>query len=227
MFACPPILYSHPGFVVIRKPSGLLSVPGIGPSKQVCAVSLVRDEIAHATGPMMVHRLDMETSGLMVIALTREHQAALSRAFEQRLVQKAYVALLDCSQREPLHDEGLIDLPMRLDVENRPYQIVDFVLGKAATTRYRVLSREVDRARVRFEPLTGRTHQLRVHAATPARLLDALGTPRAGGLGCAILGDGLYGNKASAPRLMLHASELSFRDPLSGVQVACVDVPDF
>ncbi len=209
------ILLERPGFIVASKPSGMLSVPGIGPAKQVCAISLVRDAFPRSTGPMMVHRLDMETSGLLVVATTPEHQVALSSLFEHRLVHKAYTALLDCTHREPLHDEGTITLPMRLDVDNRPYQIIDHAQGRPACTRYRVLSRETDRARVRFEPQTGRTHQLRLHAAAPA------------GLGCPIQGDMLYGEAASAPRLMLHAHELSFRDPLSGETITCLDPPPF
>lgn len=213
------IVQQHEGFIIVDKPSGMLSVPGIGAQKQVCAVQQAREMFPQACGPMMVHRLDMETSGLMVIALNAEHQAALSKLFELRRVSKAYIALLDCSQGEPREDEGVIDLPMRLDVDRRPYQIVDFVQGKPAITKFRVLSREIDRARVRFEPLTGRTHQLRVHAAAPRSMHTPYGSIVPGGLACAIVGDALYGTRRGNERLMLHAGELQFRDPISGVVV--------
>jgi tRNA pseudouridine32 synthase/23S rRNA pseudouridine746 synthase len=185
------------GYVVVEKPAGVLSVPGIGPEKQDCVIARVRTMAPDASGPMMVHRLDMDTSGLLIVATTPPAQAFLSREFEERRVEKRYTALCDGVVRD---DAGIIDLPLRMDVENRPYQIVDAASGKSAVTRYRVLSREVDRTRVLFEPITGRTHQLRVHAAK--------------GLGCPILGDVLYGDEDSAPRLMLHAGWLRFREPV-------------
>jgi tRNA pseudouridine32 synthase/23S rRNA pseudouridine746 synthase len=224
------VVEAHQGFVVINKPSGMLSVPGIGPRKQVCVISHVKAMFPHATGPMMVHRLDMETSGLLVVALTPAHQVALSSLFEQRLVTKAYTALLDCSQTQPRVDAGIIDLPLRLDVDRRPYQIVDFAFGKPAQTRFRILSCEVDRARVRFEPITGRTHQLRVHAAAPLTLTNAQGSQVPGGLACPIVGDVLYGidgTRKPRQRLMLHASELSFRDPISGTFIDLTERPEF
>lgn len=198
-------------WVVVEKPSGLLSVPGKGEEKQDCAVSRLRTMLPRAQGPMIVHRLDMDTSGLMVVALTADAQRALSAQFEGRVVEKKYTALVEGDVAD---DEGAIDLPLRLDVERRPYQIVDFVHGKPSRTRYRVLAREVDRTRVEMEPLTGRTHQLRVHAATPRAVTTPDGAAARGGLGCPILGDILYGaGLAGAPRLMLHASRLGFRDP--------------
>jgi tRNA pseudouridine32 synthase/23S rRNA pseudouridine746 synthase len=221
------VVYEHAGFVVVHKPSGMLSVPGIGPAKQVCVISHVKEMYPWARGSMMVHRLDMETSGLLVVALTAEHQVALSMQFEKRRVRKAYVALLDCSKGEPVHDEGIIDVPMRLDVENRPYQIVDFVQGKDALTKYRVLSREVDRVRVRFEPVTGRTHQLRVHAAAPRWMVKHDGTRVAGGLACPIIGDCLYGTRVGRERLLLHAGEIEFRDPISGARVELYEGAEF
>ncbi|MDX2148315.1 MAG: RluA family pseudouridine synthase [Planctomycetota bacterium] len=205
-----PIIHATPRYVVVNKPAGLLSVPGIGPEKQDCVVSRVLAMFPSATGPMMVHRLDMETSGVMVVALDADAQRELSMQFESRVVMKTYVALLEGS---PARDEGEIALPMRLDVERRPYQIVDFEQGKPAVTRYRVLSREVDRARVEFEPITGRTHQIRVHAASEI----SRGLP-GGGLGSPIVGDGLYGINACGPGgptsgLLLHARTLSFLEP--------------
>lgn len=203
-------------FVVVNKPQGMLSVPGIGPLKQDCVISRVRAAFPAATGPMMVHRLDMETSGLLVVALTPAVQRELSMQFERREVEKTYIALLE---GEVTHDSGEIRLPMRLDVERRPYQIVDFEQGKEAITFYRALSREIDRTRVEFRPITGRTHQLRVHAASAIKK----GEP-GGGLGCPIVGDALYGLNALGPGappigLMLHAATLSFPDPDTRVRL--------
>lgn len=181
----------------------MLSVPGKGEGKRDCVAARVALMFPLATGPLIVHRLDMETSGLMVLGLDADAQRELSRQFEARLVEKEYAALLD-GIVEP--DSGRIDLPLRADIDRRPVQIVDHAQGRPAVTGWRVLARETDRTRVEFRPLTGRTHQLRVHAATPAN---------AGGLGHAIIGDALYGGPP-ADRLMLHASRLAFLDPASG-----------
>lgn len=197
------LVHLHERFVVVDKPSGVLSVPGIGPEKADCVVSRVHGALyagdtskpALASNHLIVHRLDMDTSGLMVVALDADAQRELSQQFHDRIPEKSYVALVDGIVEA---DEGFIDLPMRLDVDNRPYQIVDHVQGRPAQTHFRVLSREIDRTRIEFRPVTGRTHQLRVHAAH--------------GLGHPILGDVLYG-KVPAPRLMLHARTLSFLLP--------------
>lgn len=202
-------------WVVVVKPAGLLSVPGKGEAKQDCVVSRVRALFPSADGPLIVHRLDMDTSGLMVLGLTREAQNALSRQFEERRVEKRYVALLDGTVSHA--DRGIVDAPLRLDVRNRPYQVHDWLHGREALTRWRVLSLEVDRTRVEFEPLTGRTHQLRVHAALPRPI----------GIGHAILGDVLYGRGASADRLMLHAGALCFSDPATGLPVRFESAPEF
>lgn len=199
-------------FVVVEKPTRMLSVPGIGPEKADCVILRVREMFPRARGPMMVHRLDYETSGLLVVALDEDAQRDLSRQFETRDVEKAYVALVE---GDVARVEGEISLPMRLDVDRRPYQIVDFVHGKPAVTRFRVMTHETDRTRVWFEPLTGRTHQLRVHAATP---VDAFG-PGRGGLGCPIVGDALYGARGDAERLTLHATWIAFREPGSARRV--------
>ncbi len=196
----PAVLFQSARMVVIDKPSGMLSVPGKGPDKQDCAIARVRKLFPHARGPMVVHRLDTDTSGLLAVALDERTQRDLSIQFEERRVEKAYVALVD-SMLDHAPDEGEISLPLRADIENRPYQIVDHALGKPAQTRYRVLARELDRARVRLEPVTGRTHQLRVHCAHRA------------GLNAPILGDVLYGSAATFPRLALHAEFLSLFDP--------------
>jgi len=185
----------------VDKPAGMLSVPGKGPGKQDCAAARVRRIVPGATGPLVVHRLDMETSGLMVFGLDADAQRSLSAQFEARTVEKCYVALVE---GEIAAQCGVIDLPLRPDLARRPFQVPDWWGGRPAVTRWRVLAREGDRTRVRFEPLTGRTHQIRVHAATQRER---------GGLGHPIIGDMLYGDGTPAPRLMLHAARLSFQDP--------------
>jgi len=200
-------------YVVVEKPSGMLSVPGKGPEKADCVASRVRARFLEATGPLIVHRLDMDTSGLMVLGLTAEAQRKLSAQFEARTVTKHYVALLDGIVDV---DSGSVALPMRPDVRNRPWQMIDYIHGRAALTHFMVMARETDRTRVRFSPVTGRAHQLRVHAATMRQQ---------GGIGHAIIGDVLYHPdsltiyEAKAPRLMLHASELTFNDPVTGAVV--------
>lgn len=191
-----PIVRTDPlgRWVVICKPHGILSVPGKGPDKQDCAASRVQAAFPAARGPLIVHRLDMDTSGLMVLGLDADAQRALSAQFESRTVGKAYIALVS---GQPHSECGLVDVPMRLDVDRRPYQIVDYEHGRTATTRWRLLTCEVDRSRLRLEPETGRTHQLRVHCAH---------------IGHPIIGDVLYDGEP-ADRLMLHAAELSFDDP--------------
>lgn len=203
----------------------MLSVPGKGPAKADCVASRIAARYPNARGPLVVHRLDMETSGLMVLALDAEAQRDLSRQFEERTVEKQYVALLGatgepssarpcCATSDPLRtaDHGDISLPLRADLDHRPFQIVDPDRGRAATTRWRLLAREIDRYRILFEPLTGRTHQLRVHAAA--------------GLRRPILGDTLYGGPP-ADRLMLHASRLSFLDPTTRARVEFESPPPF
>ena len=201
--------------MVVDKPPGMLSVPGKGPEKADCVAARVRAMFPEASGPLIVHRLDMETSGLMVLGLTPEAQRDLSAQFEAREVEKAYTALLD---GDVARDDGLIELPLRLDVNNRPYQVVDFHRGREAITRYRVVAREPDRTRVEFYPQTGRTHQLRVHAATPRD---------GGGLGRPIVGDVLYGQGKPGDQLLLHASRLSFRAPGGGARLEFASPPPF
>jgi tRNA pseudouridine32 synthase/23S rRNA pseudouridine746 synthase len=184
--------------VVVDKPPGMLAVPGRGPEKRDCAASRVRARFPSATGPLVVHRLDMETSGLIVFGLDPDAQRNLSIQFEKRVVEKSYTALVEGVVEA---ESGVINLPIRADIDRRPIQIVDEHLGKPARTAWRVVGREIDRTRLRLEPRTGRTHQLRVHMAS--------------GLGRPIIGDSLYGG-ARAPRLMLHASWLSLVDPATG-----------
>lgn len=216
-------------FVVIEKPSGLLSVPGIGPEKQDCVISRVKAMFPAATGPMMVHRLDMDTSGLLVVGLDPDAQKHLSWQFEKRTVAKRYTAVVAPTFAAP--ESGTISLPLRLDVDRRPYQIVDFVHGRPATTHYQRLDRCAAGWRIAFVPITGRTHQLRVHAATPP---EAFATDphrsadqSSGGLGAAILGDPLYGTRQFGQRLMLHAGELAFDDPTTGERVTTTSPSPF
>jgi tRNA pseudouridine32 synthase/23S rRNA pseudouridine746 synthase len=207
----PSVILQRDRFVVVDKPAGMLSVPGKGPEKADCAAARVRKMCPGATGPIVVHRLDMDTSGAIVFALDAETQRALSKQFEARTVAKRYEALL---AGEIDHETGKIDLPIRADIDNRPMQIHDPVHGRPSVTSYRVLARGNGTTRVEFTPLTGRSHQLRVHAAHVL------------GLGAPILGDVLYGHEASAPRLMLHATDLSFDDPETGERVtAHTDAP--
>ena len=213
------ILHATDRYAVIVKPSGLLSVPG----KTIadCVAARVQAHFPNATGPLTVHRLDMETSGLIVFGLDPAAQRDLSMQFERRSVEKKYIAVLAGVLDR---DEGEITLPIRADLSRRPLQIVDFVQGSASTTRYRVISRDAAQrtTRIEFTPITGRSHQLRLHSAA-AREID--GKP--GGLGMPILGDPLYGDPSSAPRLLLHASYLAFDEPGTGKRVEFVSEAPF
>ncbi|MET0334089.1 MAG: RluA family pseudouridine synthase [Rhizobacter sp.] len=193
-----PLLHTDDALVVVDKPAGLPSVPGRAPGLLDCMASRVQAEVPDA---LVVHRLDMATSGLLVFARNKAVQRALGDAFAQREVGKGYVAVV---AGELAHDSGEIDLPLIADWPNRPLQKVDHATGKPSITHYRVLSREAGRTRVALTPLTGRSHQLRVH-------LHALGHP--------ILGDALYAPAevvAMSPRLLLHASSLAFTHPVTG-----------
>ena len=196
-------------FLVVNKPSGLLSVPGRGPDKADCLSARVQADFPDA---LVVHRLDMETSGLMVFARSLDAQRALNRAFEQRLVEKYYVAIVTGIVE---NDHGTINLPLICDWPNRPRQMVDHVIGKPSTTHCTVLARDerLAQTRVGLTPVTGRSHQLRVHMAS---------------LKHAIVGDSLYSVNPppAGQRLLLHAAKLSFPHPVTGEPVHCVsDVP--
>jgi tRNA pseudouridine32 synthase/23S rRNA pseudouridine746 synthase len=209
------IVHRGDAFVVVDKPSGVHSVPGRGPDKQDSISTRVRAAFPEADGPISVHRLDLDTSGLMVLALTRDAHRALSRQFMNRKPGKSYAAILD-GVVEP--ERGAIDLPLIVDWPNRPRQMVCYERGRAARTLYTVTGRDGDRTRVEFRPITGRSHQLRVHAATPRD---------AGGLGAPIAGDSLYGDADSAPRLLLHAERLAFWDPTTHEWVKFESPPPF
>jgi len=220
----PRVLHADDWFVVIDKPSGLLSVPGIGPEKADCLVSRAAEAF---DGARIVHRLDRDTSGVIVLALDAESHRRLSIQFQDRLVDKTYVAMVAEHLAE---DAGTVDLPMRKDLDDPPRQIIDHEHGRPATTHWRVLERTSierpircaefaledrsvddaafdgprDVARLELRPHTGRSHQLRLH------LLE---------LGHPILGDDLYAPMdvlALSDRLLLHARMLSFNHPTSG-----------
>jgi tRNA pseudouridine32 synthase / 23S rRNA pseudouridine746 synthase len=199
------LLHEEPDFVVVEKPGGLLSVPGRGPLNQDCVVGRVRTMFPACIEQPAVHRLDMFTSGLMVLALTREAHRYLSRQFEKRLVKKRYIALLDGMIDG---ESGEITLSFRLDPENRPYQIYDPMHGKTGTTFWKKLGQQFGKTKIEFTPFTGRTHQLRLHAA------------HALGLGCPIVGDRLYGHGKEGERMMLHASFLSFLHPATDKRIS-------
>lgn len=185
------ILYRDKHLLVLNKQSGLLSVPGKHEDHKDCVEARAVEAFPTA---MTVHRLDMETSGVLVMALDRETHRHIGKQFERRKTSKTYIARLHGTLEK---DEGSIDLPLICDWPNRPKQMVDHIAGKEALTHYKVLERERTATRVEFTPITGRSHQLRVHAL-------ALGHP--------ILGDNLYGSDeviAAAPRLQLHALRLT------------------
>jgi tRNA pseudouridine32 synthase/23S rRNA pseudouridine746 synthase len=188
-------IYEDPYLVIVNKPAEFLSVPGKTITDSV--QQRMRSRYPNATGPLTVHRLDMATSGLMVIALSKEVHGHLQEQFMKRTVKKRYVALLDGIVKQ---SQEYIDLPLRVDIDNRPYQLVCYEHGKTARTRYEVLAVHNNQTRVNFYPITGRTHQLRMHAAHP----NGLDTP--------IVGDDLYGVKKD--RLYLHAAQLTFKHPV-------------
>lgn len=184
--------------LVVDKPAGLLSVPGRHPANKDCLISRLQHQFPEAR---IVHRLDMATSGLMVIALNKDSHRLLSRLFEQRQVEKHYLARVAGRLEQ---DEGLIDLPLACDWPNRPRQHINFDWGKPAQTLYRCLSRDEDSSLLELAPITGRSHQLRVHCAS---------------IGHPILGCEFYAPppaRQAAPRLLLHACELSFIHPQTG-----------
>ncbi|NBR27748.1 MAG: RNA pseudouridine synthase [Betaproteobacteria bacterium] len=212
---CPPanhgldILHLSEQLIVVNKPSGLLSVPGRGAGKEDCLSRRVQAEYPDA---LIVHRLDMGTSGIVVMARGADAQRALSVMFQERRVSKRYQALVDGCWSAVA--EGEIDLPISGDWPRRPKQKVDHAAGRPSLTRYRVLDVDTVRAvsHIELDPVTGRSHQLRVH-------LEAMGHP--------IIGDDFYGTPASrakAERLMLHACRIELFEPGTGVPL-CVDSP--
>lgn len=203
------VIYEDQWLIVVDKPAGMLTVPG----KDADAKSLleiVDEMLPEGENALEVHRLDQATSGLVIIAKTKDAQSALRQQFEQRKVHKTYLAMLDGS---PANDEGTIALPLRPDLDDRPRQVVDFENGKEAITRYRMLEHHGHHTLVEFTPLTGRTHQLRVHASHPQ------------GLARPITGDMLYGTAST--RLHLHAQSLRFTHPITGKDISLVSSKHF
>lgn len=194
------IVYEDDSMVVINKPAEFLSVPGKNITDSI--FSRMVQQYPNARGPLIVHRLDMSTSGLMVIALTKQAHQRLQQQFIQRTVKKRYIALLD---GELEADEGVIDLPLRVDLDDRPRQLVCHDYGKPAQTHWQVITRQLAQTKVYFFPITGRTHQLRVHSA------------HVKGLNMPIKGDDLYGRGSS--RLHLHAESLEIAHPMTKKQM--------
>ena len=189
-------VYEDDYMLVINKPAGLLSVPGKSVTDSVA--TRLKRQFPDATGPLIVHRLDMPTSGIMLIAKSLEIHKSLQQQFMKRTIKKRYEAILEGKLSQ---EKGTIDLPLRVDLDNRPYQLVCYEHGKSARTHFEVIGIKENQTRVYFYPVTGRTHQLRMHAAHK----DGLNLP--------IIGDSLYGTKAD--RLHLHAGYIQFTHPIS------------
>lgn len=197
-------LYDDAYLSVVHKPAEFLSVPG--KAIQDSVYWRYKEKFPEATGPLIVHRLDMSTSGILLLAKSTEIYLQLQAQFMKRTVQKRYVALLNGRIE---HDRGEINLPLRVDLDNRPNQLVCYQYGKPAKTQWEVVERREHTTLVHFYPITGRTHQLRVHAAHPE------------GLNAPIVGDDLYGTKAD--RLYLHAERLRFWHPVLAKEMEVVD----
>ena len=213
-FYTPPggdlkILYQDDDLVVFSKPAGLLSVPGKDPAHGDCMEARARRQFPEA---LIVHRLDMDTSGVFLMARNKQAQANLGKQFERRKVEKTYIARI---WGMPQQDNGHIDQPLRCDWPNRPRQMVCYEHGKPATTLWQVLEKGGNRALVSLKPETGRSHQLRVHMAE---------------MGHPIIGDPFYAHDdafQAGPRLMLHAVELSFYRPADGELITIQDPVPF
>jgi tRNA pseudouridine32 synthase/23S rRNA pseudouridine746 synthase len=208
------VVYADDAMLVLDKPAGLLSVPGRGADKQDCLSARVQHLYPDA---LVVHRLDMATSGLMLMARGAVAQSAMNYAFAGRTINKRYVAIIDGLLTQPQQTWGVINLPIMVDWPNRPRRVIDHLLGKPSVTRWRVLSHNHGDAttRVELEPVTGRSHQLRVHLLA---------------LGHAILGDALYGTQriqAMANRLLLHASAIELNHPVTAQAMRFVSAESF
>lgn len=202
------IIYQDEDVLVVNKPEEMLSVPGINITDSV--YSRVKNLFPNADGPLIVHRLDMSTSGILILALNKKAHKFLQAQFIKRTIEKRYEALLDGIV---ITEEGFIDLPLRGDLEDRPRQMVCYEYGKSARTKYKVVGIEDGKTRIHFWPITGRTHQLRMHASHPL------------GLNCAIVGDDLYGQKNI--RLHLHAAYIKFEHPTTKQIITFSCKPNF
>lgn len=200
------IIHDDPLFVVVEKAGGLLAVPGRGPENQDCVTARVQAMFSEIIDHPAVHRLDMHTSGVMLLAKTKQAHRALSIQFEKRLVKKTYIALLEGIVNQ---ESGTISLPFRLDIDNRPHQIYDPIHGKMGTTTWKKIGVENGYTRLEMTPVTGRTHQLRLH------------TSHDKGLGVPIIGDTLYGNGNEGDMMCLHAHYLEFFHPETEEIVRC------
>ena len=206
-----PILYEDDDLLIVNKPAELLTVPGRGADKQDCLINRIKRNEPNAR---IIHRLDMSTSGIVIIAKHHEAQVAMGHLFEQRNIQKNYIAVVGGELKE---QKGRVDLPLICDWPNRPKQKVDHTEGKPAQTDFESLGFEPtkNQTRVALKPITGRSHQLRVH-------MLAIGHP--------IVGDNLYAPepiKAQSSRLLLHASEIAFIQPLSQTKLHICSEPPF
>ncbi|MFN8325282.1 pseudouridine synthase [Flavobacterium sp.] len=188
------IVYDDEYLCIVNKPAEFLSVPGIAIQDSI--YTRIKEKYPEISGPIIVHRLDMSTSGLLLIAKNKRVHQKLQKQFIDKTISKRYVALLEGNVKT---DEGIIDLPLRVDLEDRPRQMVCYEYGKNAKTKYKVVERKNNTTKIHFWPITGRTHQLRVHAS---HIL---------GLNAPIVGDDLYGKKSD--RLYLHAESISFEHP--------------
>lgn len=202
------IVFEDEYLAVINKPAEFLSVPG--KNIQDSVYERVKKRYPEATGALIVHRLDMSTSGLLLIAKSDEIYKKLQSQFIKRTVKKRYVALLDGIVKQP---EGSINLPLRVDLDNRPNQLVCYEYGKPAETHFKVIEIKNKKTRIHFFPISGRTHQLRVHASHSL------------GLNCPIVGDDLYGTKAD--RLHLHAEEITFTHPITKERMTIIANAEF
>ncbi|HBW97551.1 MAG TPA: RNA pseudouridine synthase [Pseudoalteromonas sp.] len=203
-----PIVYQDDDIVIVNKPSEFLSVPGVNIEDSVYL--RIQTQFPHATGPLIVHRLDMSTSGLLVVALNKRAHKALQKQFIARTIDKRYIALVDGIVPK---DSGKIELPLRLDFDDKPRQLVCYKNGKPALTTWQVLERKNNITRLQLYPKTGRTHQLRVHCAHHL------------GLNMPIIGDTHYGKKAN--RLHLHAEYLALDHPITHKRLTFSVAPDF
>jgi len=202
------IVYQDEDIVVVNKPAGLLSVPGKNITDSVA--TRIQQRFPHARGPLIVHRLDMATSGLLILSLNERAHKGLQKQFINKEITKYYVAIVDGEVPE---SKGIITLPLRGDLNDRPRQLVCLKHGKPARTEWQLISRENGKSRLQLFPVTGRTHQLRVHCA------------HTDGLNTAIVGDDLYGN--SANRLHLHAQHLALKHPVTKQPIEFFVEPDF
>lgn len=206
------VLFADDDIVVVNKPGGLLAVPGRGPDKQDCVVNRLKRQFPTMITQPAVHRLDLHTSGLMVVAMTAMAHRHLNRQFAAGTVHKQYQAMVE---GQIAAAAGEIRLAFRLDPDHRPYQVYDPVHGKLGISQWLNQGQVGKRTRILFTPLTGRTHQLRLHAAHHL------------GLACPIVGDHLYGHGRDGEEMLLHACRLEFNHPATNLLTIFTSLPPF